>query len=140
MTIDGDFAKAERMRRDEARTRKIEEEREETSLPPPLLPQFPISPTSEEERVEFESRREFEKIMQTVRKRDGAPSKSASALDCNQPFPPSVSTFEKEARGFLWPMHQRDRVKVPRKDKNWYAGRVRIRTSTEGRRRRRLVE
>lgn len=57
------------------------------------------------------------------------PSKSVPALDCNQPFPSSVSTFRKEARGFLWLMHQRDRTL--RKDKNWYAGRVRTRTSKE---------
>lgn len=77
--------------------------------------------------MEFESRRESGKIIQTVRKRDEASSKSAPALDCNQPFPPYVSIFE-EARGFLWPMYQRGRVKTPRKDKNWYAGRVRTRT------------
>jgi len=90
--------------------------------------------------MEFESRQESGKIMQTVRKWDGAPSKSTPALDCNQPFPPSVSTFEEEARGFLWPMHQRDRVKALRKDKDWYAGRVRTRTPIDEEERKRRLD
>ncbi|EZA53623.1 hypothetical protein X777_06887 [Ooceraea biroi] len=100
--IDDDFAEAEGTRRDQGEMRReIEEKREKKDrdiLPPPSLPQLRTRFASS---WELEPQRESGKIMQTVRKRSGAPSKSAPALDCNQPFPPSVSTFEEETRGFL---------------------------------------
>lgn len=80
--------------------------------------------------MEFEPQRESGKIMQTVRKRNRAPSKSAPALDCNQPFPPSGR------RGPGIPLAdaptRRDRVRMSRKEGGWYAGRVRTRTSRGG--------
>jgi len=70
--------------------------------------------------------------MQTVRKRDEAPSKSASALDCNQPFSPSVSTFEEETRGFLCRCTKKTgSSKGTSQRQELYAGRIRTRTLTE---------
>lgn len=81
--------------------------------------------------MEFEPQWESGKIMQTVRKRNRAPSKSAPALDCNPPFPsserggPGIPLADAPTR--------RDRVRMSRKEGVWYAGRVRTPTKEKER-------
>lgn len=100
------------MRRDEEGTRKREKEKKETSLPLPLLPQLPISPTSKkkEGRVRVATRIWEDNA---DREKTGRSTLKVRARAWLQPTFPNVSTFEEEARGFLWPMHtkRRDRVK-----------------------------